>query len=214
MLQLLAQRLRTPVGRRRLLKHVAVLAAVYVLPLLRWNTAAAAPSRHLRPPGALSEPDFLKKCIRCGLCGDVCPNQCINYFDLGSGKSAGTPYIVPREQGCMLCMKCTQVCPSGSLQPVERTLEDIQAKVKMGRAVLDPNLCYSYNMRTCGVCYRACPLQDVALKIGMYEKPILIAENCVGCGNCERICYHYPQAIRVIPFDDRSPDTTSAIGSA
>lgn len=189
MMESLARRLRTTVGRRRFLRHIALLVAVYVLPLLRWNTASAGPTRFLRPPGALSEPDFLEKCIRCGLCGDVCPNQCINYFDLGAGKNAGTPYIVPREQGCMLCMKCTQVCPSGSLQPIERELEDIQAKVKMRRAVLDPNLCYSYNMRTCGVCYRACPLQDVAMKIGMYEQPILIAENCVGCGNCERICF-------------------------
>ena len=56
----LAQRLRTAVGRRRFLKHLALLVAVYVLPLLRWNTAAAGPSRFLRPPGALSESDFLE----------------------------------------------------------------------------------------------------------------------------------------------------------
>lgn len=197
------QRLRRIFSRRDLLKYALLSIGLYFFPVFKWGQSEGR-LRFLRPPGSLSEKEFLEKCIRCGLCGEVCPNQCIRFFDIGSGEKSGTPYIIPREQGCILCMKCNHTCPSGALQPVERELVDIQKKVKMGVAVLDTNLCYSYNKRTCGVCYRACPLQGVALKIGFLEQPILVQENCVGCGLCERICYHYPQAIRVIPTEDRT----------
>ena len=195
-------RLRRGWSRRALLKYGLMSLALYFIPAIKWGRGAT-PTRFLRPPGAIPESDFLRKCIRCGLCADTCPNQCIKYFDLGSGRKSGTPYIVPREQACILCMKCNNVCPSGALRPVERELDDIRTNVRMGVAVLDTNLCYSYNNRSCGVCYRACPLQDLALKVGFLERPILIQENCVGCGNCERICYHYPQAIRVMPVEER-----------
>lgn len=196
------EKLRRIFSRRDLLKYALLSIGLCFFPAFKWGQKERG-LRFLRPPGALSENEFLETCIRCGMCGKVCPNQCIRFFDIGSGAKSGTPYIIPREQGCMLCMKCNHACPSGSLQPVERELTAIQENVKMGVAVLDANLCYSYNRRTCGVCYRACPLQGVALKIGMLERPILVQENCVGCGLCERICYHYPQAIRVLPIADR-----------
>ena len=192
---------RTKKSRRQILKYGLLSAGIYFLSLFKWLPVSAK-FRYLRPPGALDEVDFLKKCIRCGLCGDVCPNQCINYFGIGSGKEAGTPYIVPREQGCILCMKCNQVCPSGALQPIGDDLDSIKKHVRMGVASLDLNLCYSYNDRICGVCYRACPLQDEAIKIGPWERPILDPDKCVGCGLCERICYHYPQAIRIVPISE------------
>ena len=95
-------------------------------------------------------------------------------------------------------MKCGDVCPTGAIKPVEYEMHAIIENVKMGHAVVDKQLCLSWQGKTCGVCYRACKLQDVAIKVGMLEQPEVL-DACVGCGLCERSCIQIPQAIRIIP---------------
>ncbi|RTZ60406.1 MAG: 4Fe-4S dicluster domain-containing protein [Gammaproteobacteria bacterium] len=189
--------------RRNFIKQLAAVSAAVSL-----SGGAIAASRtqrrFLRPPGALPETDFTAVCIGCGQCGEICPNRCIRYFGMENGlTSLATPYIIPREKGCILCMKCGQVCPSGAIQPIERSVEALTSKVSMGRAVVDRHLCLSWQGKTCGVCYRACPLQDLAIRVQRLEQPIIM-DACIGCGLCERSCIQMPQAIRILPDQERT----------
>jgi ferredoxin-type protein NapG len=152
---------------------------------------------YVRPPGALAEEDFITKCIRCNQCADVCENDCIQF--VSGGGADGTPMIRPREKGCILCMKCGNACPTGALRPIPDDDDAISKSVRMGTAVVDENICNSYNNAICGACIRACPFPEIALKTGMRERPIVDTDKCVGCGLCENGCIVYPQAIRVVP---------------
>lgn len=182
-------------------RHFLTTLAAGMLTLGLPEVAAATRGgvRYLRPPGALSEDDFLARCIRCGQCGEICPNRCIQFFGGANGQeSRDTPYIIPREQACILCMKCGEVCPTGAIKPIAREAGPIMAEVNMGKARVNEDICLSYQGKTCGVCYRACPLQDVAIRVQRLEQPV-VTDACVGCGLCERSCIQLPQAIRVIP---------------
>jgi len=158
--------------RRTFIKALAASAAATVTPVAAPGAARAARSqpslRYLRPPGAWPEEEFLSRCINCGQCGEICPNR------------------------------CSDVCPTGAIQPVKREMQAILDGVDMGHARVDESLCLSFQGKSCGVCYRACPLPDVAITVGYMEQPH-VTDKCVGCGLCERSCIQMPQAIRIIP---------------
>ncbi len=96
----------------------------------------------LRPPGALDEDTFLASCIKCGQCLQVCPPQVIKLAGISQGFGIGTPYIVAREGGCILCsgLPCVLACPTGALAHELSLGKDAE----MGLAVIsDPDTCLS-----------------------------------------------------------------------
>ena len=194
----------------------AFIAAV--MALLAWRfrrpgrrARALSNGLKLRPPGALVDEDaFLDACARCFKCGNACPNGCIKFNGVGAGLAQMfTPYIVARDRGCTLCGECANVCPTGALKPFGTTRDEWVANVEMGIARVNKQMCYSYHGRTCGACYRACPIAGTAMKIGLYETPLVQVDACVGCGLCEQACLHLPQAIRVIPIAMLRGDKTT-----
>jgi MauM/NapG family ferredoxin protein len=190
-----------PTITRRTFAGAAVAGATGLLgALIGGREARRRSGLELRPPGALSEDAFLAACTRCFKCGNACPNGCIKFHEPSAGAGEMfTPYIEPRDRACVLCGECADVCPTGALQPFEASRDGWLADVDMGTARVNEGMCYSYNGRTCGACYQACPLAGVAMTIGVFETPTVHPEHCVGCGICEQSCLHLPQAIRIIP---------------
>lgn len=171
----------------------------------------------LRPPGALPEADFLKTCIKCGLCVEACPYDTLLLAKPGDNQPIGTPYFVPKDVPCYMCedIPCVPVCPTGALDAASvqsevdgKAVWDIK-KMNMGVAVVDVKSCIAYWGIQCDACYRACPLLDEAIYLE-YEKnertgkhaflkPVVNTDICTGCGLCERACVTEKPAIFVQP---------------
>ena len=122
--------------RRNFLKNAVGLGAltvvsgagIYFAPKLK------AHSLLLRPPGAVEEDKFLKLCIKCGQCLQVCPYDSISLEGVEGGASLGMAYIDPHQRGCYLCeaFPCILACPTGALEHEHDNIKYI----KMGVAVL------------------------------------------------------------------------------
>ena len=184
----------------------------------------------LRPPGALHEEDFLKACIKCGLCAEACVNRDSN-IDTQTGdprpgtlqmakggdhRMIGTPFFKPLDVPCYMCddVPCVPVCPSGALDMPsllnEKKELDIN-KSHMGLAVVHKESCVAFWGIQCDACYRACPIMDEAITLEYQQNkrtgkhafllPIVHSDVCTGCGLCEKACITEEPAIFVLPVE-------------
>ena len=145
----------------------------------------------IRPPGALSEPEFLAACLRCGKCAQRCPRRATEIGRGELGLAIGTPYIVPRKVPCDLCLECASVCSSGALRKVEKP------QVKMGIAKIDKESCLAWKGDECKLCYTSCPFYPQAIELEEHKRPMVDRTICVGCGICEYVCILDPPAISI-----------------
>jgi polyferredoxin len=110
------------IGRRRALTGLAAGAAA--VPLMRANTGMDKSRRErlLRPPGAVDENDFLSRCIRCGECMKVCPNNSLHPTLAEAGiEGLWTPTLVPRtgiaSRVACCVLRCVRLARSGRSLP-------------------------------------------------------------------------------------------------
>jgi polyferredoxin len=197
--------------RRNALTGIAAGAAA--IPLLR-STAGYSAGRDehlLRPPGSLLESDFLQRCIRCGECMKVCPNNALHPALTEAGlEGLWTPVVTPRIGYCEpSCVLCSQVCPTGAIWEITAKekgwvvgLESSDTKpVRIGTAFYDRGRCLPWAMATdCIVCEEWCPTSPKAIYLQQAEvidangmlkvvkQPRVNPERCVGCGACVHAC--------------------------
>jgi ferredoxin-type protein NapG len=167
----------------------------------------------LRPPGALAEDDFLKTCIKCGLCVEACPYDTLVLASPGDHKPVGTPFFIPRDVPCYMCedIPCVPVCPTGALDQESVSTDgklDIR-DIDMGLAVIDHESCIAFWGIQCDACYRACPILGEAITIEYdknertgkhaFMKPVVHGDVCTGCGMCEQACVTEKASIFILP---------------
>ncbi len=151
-------------------------SGVLVIPAVRLagKTASNWYSGVIRPPGALAEPEFLKRCLKCGQCMRVCPTNVIQPAGIEEGlEGLWTPVLNNRigSSGCQLnCVACGQVCPTSAIRPItldeKRGLGDFESAgaIKLGTAFVDHGRCLPWAMdRPCLVCQEVCPVSPKAI---------------------------------------------------
>ncbi len=164
-----------------------------LLPLLKFLSRTLRARLPLRPPGAAPEDEFVRRCIKCNKCAQVCPYDSIEMAHLDWGSKFGTPLIFARDVPCYLCMKCPPVCPTGAL---DNKLTE-KTKVRMGVAVIDENKCLPFSGIICRACFERCPIYREAITMRDEIYPQVHPESCVGCGICENVCPAEEVAITV-----------------
>jgi polyferredoxin len=198
--------------RRRVLTGLAAGAAA--VPLLRANTGLGAEphERLIRPPAALDEKPFLARCIRCGECMKVCPNNALHpAFTEAGWEGIWTPVLVPRVGYCEPnCTLCGQVCPTGAIgeftskekawigapsgvasgAPSGPPAES--APIRVGTAFYDRGRCLPWAMATdCMVCEEWCPTSPKAVYLQW-------AEVTDAAGNIRRVRQPYIDPARCV----------------
>ncbi|OGL52936.1 MAG: hypothetical protein A3C43_04665 [Candidatus Schekmanbacteria bacterium RIFCSPHIGHO2_02_FULL_38_11] len=209
-------------SRRRILRSASL--GLIILPFSRVSDEFKVNynSRLIRPPGSLEEKEFLARCIKCGECMKVCPNNAIHPSLLESGiEGIWSPIIIPRIGYCeYTCVLCSQVCPTGAIKKItEEEKLGIKTKkpIKIGLAFYDKGRCLPWSMATpCIVCEEWCPtpkkaiwLEETLVTSPSGEKirvklPYVNPELCNGCGACETKC----------PVADRPAVYVTSIGES
>jgi MauM/NapG family ferredoxin protein len=190
---------RVDLSRREVVSALAVGA--FMAPVVRIGPEIRRQNPFLlRPPGAVDEPEFLRRCIRCGECMKVCIGGALHpAFSQAGAVGLWTPLVIPRIGYCEYnCTLCGQVCPTGAIR---RLALPEKQKAVIGLAVFDKDRCLPWaKAEECLVCEEHCPTGEKAIvfeerevtgkdgKTRRIKLPKVIKKRCVGCGICETRC--------------------------
>lgn len=155
---------------------LSLASGIFAVPAIRLSNRLGSNWYHriIRPPGALPEEQFLKRCIKCGQCMRICPTNVIQPGGIEGGlENLWTPVLNNRigSSGCQLnCVACGQVCPTAAIRPI--TLDEKKGigefadvgPIKLGTAFVDRNRCLAWAMdKPCIVCEENCPVSPKAI---------------------------------------------------
>jgi polyferredoxin len=155
---------------------LSLAGGIFAVPAIRLSNKLGTNWQHtvIRPPGALPEAEFLKRCIKCGQCMRICPTNVIQPGGIEGGlENLWTPVLNNRigSSGCQLnCVACGQICPTSAIRPI--TLAEKhgtgefaeRGPIKMGTAFFDRNRCLPWAMdKPCIVCEENCPVSPKAI---------------------------------------------------
>jgi ferredoxin len=174
---------------------------VVAAPVLLTESHVKAPDPYLiRPPGALTEDEFLARCTRCGECMRVCIANGLqpSVFEAGFA-GLWSPILISKTGYCEYnCTLCGQVCPTGAIKKLTRKEKH---ETKLGLAQFNRSHCLPWRGESeCIVCEEHCPTADKAIKfhkeptkmadgeVRVLKKPYVADKLCVGCGICENRC--------------------------
>ena len=157
---------------------ISLASGVVAAPAIRLGNTLGSNWNHtiIRPPGALAEPEFLKRCIKCGQCMRVCPTNVIQPGGIIGGlENLWTPVLNNRigTSGCQLnCVACGQVCPTSAIRPITLseklgTGDFVQlGPIRIGTAFVDRDRCLPWAMdKPCIVCEENCPVSPKAIYV-------------------------------------------------
>ena len=221
---------KVDVTRRKVLASVA--GGVGAVALFRsGDSLKAKPDPFLiRPPGSLAEEDFLGRCIRCGQCMRVCPNNALHPTLLEAGfEGLWTPYLIAKIGYCEpTCTLCGQVCPTGAIDELtvaRKVGNESTPPVRIGTAFFDRGRCLPWGMATpCIVCEEWCPTTPKAIyfqaEVAVNEageevpvqRPRVNPALCTGCGACEFACPVWDRkAVYVTSVGESRSDTNQIL---
>ncbi|UCG61101.1 MAG: 4Fe-4S binding protein [Candidatus Zixiibacteriota bacterium] len=187
---------------------LSVGSGLLLFPLFRSGDAFAvnANPRLIRPPGSLPEEEFTARCIRCGQCMRVCPNNALHPTLLEAGlESMWSPILIAKIGYCEpTCTLCGQVCPTGAIMELslqEKVGDKETPPNRIGTAFIDQGRCLPWAMATpCIVCEEWCPTSPKAVYLKeetvfdskgnpvAVKRPYVDPHLCTGCGACEYAC--------------------------
>jgi len=202
----------------------SVVGGLALFPLFRSGDAfkVNASPYMIRPPGATPEEDFIARCIRCGQCMRVCPNNALHPTLLEAGfEGMWTPILIAKIGYCEpSCTLCGQVCPTGAIAELTMQQKVGDKEIppnRIGTAFIDRGRCLPWAMATpCIVCEEWCPtspksvyfkdeiVTDSQGKEIAVKRPFVDAAICTGCGACEFAC----------PVSDRPAIYITSVGES
>lgn len=131
----------------------------------------------LRPPWSHPEDHFIEMCSLCGDCIDACPTNIIV-----AGR-AGYPVLDFTRGHCTFCSSCRDACTRDCFSR-SRDHEPWQLQARIAKN------CIERSGVSCRVCEDPCEYDAIRFRplAGGRSKPMVVSDQCTGCGACVMSC--------------------------